>query len=89
MRVTIQDCKLPPVRIQSMLEALTGLGTATISNRTPNKQLQKLSETGWQEISEDRLEQAAKEHMDIWYKTSSHTGQRKRIYARVPVVIVI
>ena len=90
MKVIVLDCEPNPTRVRAMLEALPGLGTATVSGKTPNRPLQPLKETGWREISDETLPRAASEHQDIWYRVSLQGKNRRHIvYARDPVVLVI
>jgi hypothetical protein len=75
----ITNCvRCNPVRTVQRLKSL-GVKYATISERTPNRPLQKPESAGYTEIYETEIKKYARKGYRIFYKTAS-LGGRSRVY---------
>jgi hypothetical protein len=75
----ITNCvRCNPVITINILKSM-GVRYATISERTPNRPLQKPESAGYTEIYETEIEEYAKKGYRIFYKTAS-LGGRSRVY---------
>ena len=75
-----------------LIDALKNLPTTAlliISPNSPNKALQHLAETGWEEVPVadlaelyDRIEELAMNRQNLWYRTTSIGGGKARLFTR-------